>query len=133
MGIFNNMFGGNSEKESKSEKKSFLNWLPLTSLEQLETIKKESNTEAILIFKHSTRCGISSMVIKQFEKLFTAEHNNLKVYYLDLLNYRSISDEVGHKFQIMHQSPQLIVVRNEVSIHDASHNDITETNLTRFI
>ncbi len=107
MGILNKMFGGNSEKESKSEKRSFLNWLPLTSLEQLETIKKESNTEAILIFKHSTRCGISSMVIKQFEKLFTAEHNNLKVYYLDLLNYRSISDEVGHKFQIMHQSPQL--------------------------
>ena len=133
MGILNKMFGGNSEKESKSEKKSFLNWLPLTSLEQLETIKKESNTEAILIFKHSTRCGISSMVIKQFEKLFTTEHSNLKVYYLDLLNYRNISDEVGHKFQIMHQSPQLIVVRNEVSIHDASHNDITETNLTRFI
>jgi bacillithiol system protein YtxJ len=133
MGILNNMFGGNSEKESKSEKKSFLNWLPLTSLEQLETIQKESNTEAILIFKHSTRCGISNMVIKQFEKLFTAEHSNLKVYYLDLLNYRNISDEVGHKFQIMHQSPQLIVVRNGVSIHDASHNDITETNLTRFI
>ena len=133
MGILNKMFGGNSDKESKSEKKSFLNWLPLTSLEQLETIKKESNTEAILIFKHSTRCGISSMVIKQFEKLFTTEHSNLKVYYLDLLNYRNISDEVGHKFQIMHQSPQLIVVRNEVSIHDASHNDITETNLTRFI
>lgn len=127
------MFGSKSDKESKPEKKSYLNWLPLTSLEQLDTIKEESNTTAVLIFKHSTRCGISRMVIKQFEKLFTEEHTNLKVYYLDLLNYRNISDEVGYKFQIMHQSPQLIVVRNGVSVHDAAHYDITETNLSRFI
>lgn len=133
MGIFNNMFGGKSDKEAKPEKKSFLNWLPLTTLEQLETIKKESNTEAVLIFKHSTRCGISKMVIKQFEKLFTEEHEQLKVYYLDLLNYRNISDEVGYTFQVMHQSPQLIVVRNGVSVHDATHYEITETNLSRFI
>jgi bacillithiol system protein YtxJ len=133
MGILNKMFGGNSEKESKSEKKSFLNWLPLTSLEQLETIKKESNTEAILIFKDSTRCGISKMVIKQFEKLFTAEHSNLKVYYLDLLNHRNISAEIEQTFQVVHQSPQLIVIRNGNSVHYASHNDITEVNLSRFI
>jgi bacillithiol system protein YtxJ len=133
MGILNNMFGGNSEKESKPEKKSFLNWLPLTTLDQLEVIENESNAEAILIFKHSTRCGISAMVIKQFEKLFTAENTHLKVYYLDLLNYRNISNAIGDKFQVVHQSPQLIVLRNGVSIHDAAHNDITETNLKRFI
>ncbi|WP_299672785.1 bacillithiol system redox-active protein YtxJ [uncultured Polaribacter sp.] len=133
MGIFNNMFGGKSEKESKSEKKSYLDWLPLTSLKQLEEIKEQSKTEAVLIFKHSTRCGISSMVIKQFEKLFGKEHQNMKVYYLDLLNYRAISAEVGHTFQVMHQSPQLIVVKNEVSVHYASHHDITQTNLSRFI
>jgi bacillithiol system protein YtxJ len=52
---------------------------------------------------------------------------------LDLLNYRNISNAIGDKFQVVHQSPQLIVVRNGVSIHDAAHNDITETNLTRFI
>jgi bacillithiol system protein YtxJ len=133
MGIFNNMFGGNSQKESKSEKKSFLNWLPLTSIDQLDTIKTASNTEAILIFKDSTRCGISKMVIKQFEKLFTAEHSNLKVYYLDLLNYRNISAEIEQTFQVVHQSPQLIVIRNGNSVHHASHNDITEVNLSRFI
>ncbi len=133
MGIFNNVFGGNSDKKSKKEKKSYLNWIPLNTLDQLETIEKESNTETVLIFKHSTRCGISSMVIKQFENLFSEEHQHLKVYYLDLLSYRNISDEVGYKFQIMHQSPQLIVVRNGISVHNASHYDITQTNLSRFI
>lgn len=133
MGIFGNMFGGAEDTGPKSEKKSYLNWLPLTSIEQLEIIKNQSNTGAVLIFKHSTRCGISRMVIKQFEKLFTADHENLKVYYLDLLNYRNISDEVGYSFQVIHASPQLIIVRNGTAVHNASHEDISLTNLSRFI
>ena len=133
MGIFNTIFGGKDEKKPKEEKKSFLNWIPLTSLEQLEEIKNQSKTESILIFKHSTRCGISSMVIKQFEKLFSEDHQHLKVYYLDLLSYRNISDEVGYTFQVMHQSPQLLVIKNEVAVYNASHYDITLTDLSRFI
>jgi bacillithiol system protein YtxJ len=133
MGIFGNMFGSSDDQEAKSETKTHLNWLPLTSLEQLETIKEESNTGAVLIFKHSTRCGISRMVIKQFEKLFTAEHKNLRVYYLDLLNHRDISAEIGATFEVTHASPQVIVVRDGNSVHDASHNDITLINLSRFI
>ncbi|MFY9243156.1 MAG: bacillithiol system redox-active protein YtxJ [Polaribacter sp.] len=133
MGIFNNMFGGKENEKPKDEKKSYLNWIPLTSLEQLAEIKEASKTKPVLIFKHSTRCGISRMVMKQFENLFTEEHQSLKVYYLDLLNYRNISDEVGYTFQVIHQSPQLLIIKNEVSVHNASHYDITQTNLTRFV
>ena len=127
------MFGGKERQEEEPEKKTYLRWLPLTSLEQLETIETESNAASVLIFKDSTRCGISKMVIKQFEKLFTEENQHLKVYYLDLLNYRDISNEIAVKFQVMHQSPQLIVIRNGTAVHHASHNDITQVNLTRFI
>ncbi|WP_282073783.1 bacillithiol system redox-active protein YtxJ [Polaribacter atrinae] len=133
MSIFNKIFGSKEDDTSKVQKVSYLKWIPLTSIDQLEEIKEISKTEAVLIFKHSTRCGISSMVIKQFEKLFTEEHQNLKVYYLDLLNYRDISDEVGYTFQVMHQSPQLIVVKNGISVENASHYEITNTNLSRFI
>ncbi len=133
MGIFNSMFGGKEDKNPKTEKKTYLNWIPLTNLNQLEEIKEISKSEAVLIFKHSTRCGISSMLIKQFENLFTEEHEPLKVYYLDLLRYRNISDEVGYRFQVMHQSPQLLVIRNENSVHNASHYDITLTDLSRFL
>lgn len=133
MGIFNKMFGAKDDEGSKPEKKSFINWIPLNSIEQLNEIKEQSKTASILIFKHSTRCGISSMVIKRFENLFTDEHQQLKVYYLDLLSYRNISDEVGYTFQVMHQSPQLLVIKNEVAVFDASHYDITNINLTRFV
>ena len=133
MGILNNIFGKKEVESSKEEKKSYLNWLPLTSIDQLEEIKELSKTESIFIFKHSTRCGISSIVKKQFEGLFTEEYQNLKGYYLDLLNYRNISNEVGDSFQVIHQSPQLLVIKNEVSVLDVSHNDITIINLSRFI
>ena len=133
MGLFNTIFGDKDNEKSKSQKTSFVNWTPLTSLEQLETIKETSKNEAIFIFKHSTRCGISSMVIKRFEALFTEDHQHLKVYYLDLLNYRDISDEVGYTFQVMHQSPQLLIIKNGVSVFNASHYDVTQVNLTTFM
>lgn len=130
MGLFDGVF--KNDKKEKVVAETFINWIPLTTLDQLATIKAESETEFVLIFKHSTRCGISRMVIKQFEKLFTSETKKLKVYYLDLLNYRNISDEVGYSFQVVHQSPQLIVVRNGVTVAHTSHNEITETNLSKF-
>ena len=127
------MFGSKKEKENKTDKMSYLTWIPLTTIHQLEEIKQQSNTKTVLIFKHSTRCGISSMVIKRFEAMFKEEHQSFSVYYLDLLNYRNISDEIGFTFQVMHQSPQLLIIKNGVSVFHASHYDILETNLTRFL
>ena len=131
MGLFSNIFGSNdSEKETI---KNNVNWIPLNSLEQLEEIKEVSKTQTIAIFKHSTRCAISRGVLKQFENSFDDELSTLKVYYLDLLNYREISNEVGYQFQVLHQSPQLLVIRNEVEVAHASHYDIMSIDLKRFI
>lgn len=130
MGIFNSIFGNRGEV--KEEKKSNINWIPLNTLSQLDEIKELSKTETVLVFKHSTRCGISRMVIKQFEKMFDEDFKNLKVYYLDLLNYRNISDEVGYRFQVLHQSPQLLVIKDEIAVTSASHYDITNINIKSF-
>ena len=133
MGILKNIFGSKDSETSKEEEKTFLNWLPLTSIAQLEEIKAQSKTASILIFKDSTRCGISRIVIKQFEALFTKEFQGMKVYYLDLLNHRDISAEIADTFEVIHQSPQLLVIKNGTSVHDASHHDIATVNLSRFI
>ena len=129
MGLFNKILGG----KVKEEKETNINWIPLNSLEQIKTIKELSKSETILVFKHSTRCGISSMVIKRFENLFDSSMNNIKVYYLDLLNFRAISDEVGYSFQVQHQSPQLLIIRNEVAVLNISHYDITTVNIQKYL
>lgn len=128
MGLFNSIFN----KKERTEQASNINWIPLNSIEQINSIKEQSKSETVLIFKHSTRCGISGMVIRQFEKKFTEEMKDLKVYYLDLLNYRDVSNEVGYTFQVMHQSPQLLVIREGVAVAHASHYDITTVDLELF-
>ena len=130
MGFLKNIFG---DKTSKEVEETYLSWTPLISLEEINTIKEISINQSILIFKHSTRCGISRMVMKQFESLFNEENKHLKVYYLDLLNFREVSSKVSEVFQVIHQSPQLLVIKNGISVYDESHNEITGVNLSKYI
>ena len=122
MGVFNKIFGGSASEDS-SGKASF-NWLKLEDVNQLNDIVEKSNSKTQVIFKHSTRCGISKMAIKQLEQDFASLSNDIDFYYLDLLNYRPISLEIANKFNVEHQSPQVVVVKNEEVVKFASHGDI---------
>ena len=130
MGFLKNIFG---DKTSKEVEETYLSWTPLISLEEINTIKEISINQSILIFKHSTRCGISRMVIKQFESLFNEENKQLKVYYLDLLNFREVSSKLSEVFQVIHQSPQLLVIKNGISVYNESHYEITKVNLSKYV
>ena len=122
MGIFNRLFSSN---ESSTDSKSELGWNPLSSIEQLDEIKDVSSEKKVLIFKHSTRCGISSMVLKQFEQKFQPDENTM-LYFLDLLRHRDISNAIADRFNVTHQSPQLLVIENGVCTQHASHSGIAE-------
>ena len=124
------MFGYRTSKEVEE---TYLSWTPLISVEEINTIIGISKNQSILIFKHSTRCGISRMIIKQFESLFNEENKQLKVYYLDLLNFREVSSKLSEVFQVIHQSPQLLVIKNGISVNDESHYEIIKVNLSKYI
>ncbi len=130
MKAFNNLFKNKSKKQNK-EKVGF-NWIPLTSTSQMKVIKEESKSAPVFIFKHSTRCGISRIVLTRFENLFLKKLQDFKVYYLDLLKYREVSDQIVNEFQVNHQSPQLLVINNETSVNDTSHYDILSTDIASF-
>lgn len=127
MGIFNKMFGSSEPKEEK-----VLPWQALNNVSQLSEIEKRSKTKTQLVFKHSTRCGISRMVMNQFVSMYNLDLN-ADLYYLDLLNHREVSNEVGYKFQVLHQSPQMLVIKNGVAVAHASHGGINELDLERFV
>ncbi len=129
MSVLKSLFGKNN---NASEKASHINWVPLTDIAQLKEIELQSNDEPVAIFKHSTRCGISTTVIRKFEKKFDKELENFKVYYLDLLNYRDISNEISSVYQIRHESPQLIVLKGGKPVANASHGDIIGVDLKTF-
>jgi len=123
--MFKKLFGGSSEP--KEEK--LLPWIALTEIGQLEVIAEKSRAKTQVIFKHSTRCGISRMVMNQFVSAYNLEMTNIDLYFLDLLSYREISNEVGYKFQVMHQSPQLLIIKNGIAINHASHGAINDIDL----
>ena len=129
MSILNKIFGGS--KEPKEEK--VLPWIPLNDLQQLSHIEKKSSIKTQVIFKHSTRCGISRMVMKQFVDTYSFSEKEIDLYYLDLLSYREVSNEVGYKYQVIHQSPQLLVIKNGVVVAQNSHSSINDIDLSRFI
>jgi len=125
--MFKKLFGSSEPKEEK-----VLPWIALNSITQLDEIAEKSKGKTQLIFKHSTRCGISRMVMNQFVSAYDVD-SNADLYYLDLLNYRDVSNEVGYKFQVMHQSPQLLVMRNGVVVAHASHGGINEMDLAGYV
>ncbi|TVR36679.1 MAG: bacillithiol system redox-active protein YtxJ [Cryomorphaceae bacterium] len=121
--FFNRFFAGSSPEQEQG-----LNWKHLTDVSQLEDIISLSATRRVLLFKHSTRCGISSMVLRQFEQGFSPdEHTDL--HFIDLLRYRDVSNAVAERFNIIHQSPQVLVIENGSCVLHASHHQILEMSL----
>ncbi len=131
MGLFGSLFG-NSDKEVEKEEK-IIPWISLTSLEQLETIERKSLSKTQVIFKHSTSCGISRMVLNMFKGNYDFSEAQMDLYYLDLHAYREVSNEAGYKFQVMHQSPQLLVIKNGTTVAHASHGAIANLDLLSYL
>ncbi|OYZ02943.1 MAG: thioredoxin family protein [Sphingobacteriia bacterium 28-36-52] len=99
-----------------------MNWIPLTELDQLDSISKKSFEAPQVIFKHSTRCSISSMALNRLER--ETPPSNTDFYYLDLIKFRTISGLIAERFNVYHESPQILVIKNGECIYDESHQGI---------
>ena len=99
-----------------------MNWIPLTSEKQLEQILENSRTKPQVIFKHSIRCGISSMAKSRLER--SQPPGSIDFYYLDLINYRNISNRLSELFKIVHESPQVLLIKNGECVYEESHSGI---------
>ncbi|WP_310556581.1 bacillithiol system redox-active protein YtxJ [Flavobacterium sp.] len=119
MSFLKNIFGSSNEEVSTPK----MDWILLKDIGQLNEIVVASESKPVLIFKHSTRCSISRMALKQFENEFNFSEL-ITPYYLDLLNYRDISNQIATKFNVMHQSPQIVLIKNGVCIYSETHENI---------
>lgn len=124
MGLFGKIFGNDGEE--KNTERSAIDWIDLNELAQLEILEKESEDTMVVILKHSTRCGISRMVLKMFESDYDLpEDAPVKMYFLDLIANREVSNAVADKFGVRHESPQLIILKNREVVHHSSHQSIS--------
>jgi bacillithiol system protein YtxJ len=99
-----------------------MKWNELTALDQLQEIRQESTERPVLIFKHSHRCNISRASLDRLERSWNdQEMAHVKPYFLDLLSYREISNQLAEQFNVEHESPQILVIANGKSVLDLSH------------
>lgn len=100
-----------------------MNWTQLQSAEQLAEIKDQPGYS--LIFKHSTRCSISMMAKRRFELDWDELPENMPLYFLDLIQYREISNQIEQLFHVHHESPQLLLIKDGECVLDQSHGSIS--------
>jgi bacillithiol system protein YtxJ len=98
-------------------------WIPLDNIDQLQTIKQTAGYS--ILFKHSTRCSISLMAKKKFEYEWDALPEDTSIYFLDLIKHRQISNTIAEMFEVHHESPQLLVIKDGECIYESSHSEIS--------
>ena len=100
-----------------------MDWIDLTNVSQLAEIKEQSKVKPQLIFKHSTRCSISSVAKSRLERSTPPE--NVDFYFLDLIKNRDISNKIAEEFSVSHESPQVLLIKNGECVYDESHSGIS--------
>jgi len=104
-----------------------MNWIPLENEHQLQEIKAKSSFRSQVIFKHSIRCGISGVVKSRLEKGKLPP--DVDCYFLDIIHNRILSNKIAEEFQVFHESPQVLIIRNGECVYDESHMSITSQGI----
>lgn len=114
---------------------SSFNWTELTSFEQIDkqSIQKNVGGNSLFaIFKHSTRCSISSVAKRRMESGWEKANPEIPVFYLDLIQYRELSNQIASHFEVSHQSPQLILIKNGEAVYQNSHLSINPKDISNY-
>ncbi len=125
MGLWDNM--------NASKRVIHKDWRVLNDLKQLDVIDEESKQTTIVLFKDSTTCGISASVKYRLEGDWAQLDSNVTLYYLDLLSYRPISNAIAERYGVVHQSPQIIIVKGGRAVYNISHHRISVPDLNQNI
>jgi bacillithiol system protein YtxJ len=108
-----------------------MHWIHLTEEEQLKQIISKSQLRPQVIFKHSTRCSISAVALQRLQK--TSQPSDIDFYFLDLIANRDLSNKVASVFQVHHESPQVLVIRDGMCIYDESHMSISMAEIVEHL
>lgn len=123
MSFLNNIFSSKKNTPNNNGER----WSPITGDDHLENAVRLSYENKVVIFKHSTGCGVSRMALKKFENEMALLQDDVAFFFLDLLAYRDLSNKIAKKFGIVHQSPQIIVLKDGKAVRSASHEEISIT------
>lgn len=98
----------------------------LNKLEQLNEIDIQSKSAIQVIYKHSTQCGVSMIANRTLSKeLKEINNDSIAIYYLDLIRYRDLSNAISMRYNVEHESPQILIIKEGKCIYNASHSEVS--------
>jgi len=128
MGLLKSLFRSRNEDNNVN----IIEWKNLEIITDIDGIIGQSESNTIVIFKHSTRCGISSSVLRRFEKQANPLPDQTIFYLLNVIQHRNISNEISQRFSIHHESPQLMIIKQRKVIAHDSHYEILNIDLSNY-
>ena len=120
---FSHWLGGTKKKPDEGS--GGFPWIELNDVNQLQGDWAEGVGNMQIIFKHSTRCGISSMMLRRFEADWKQHATDRNFFLLDLIRYRELSNAVADTYGVHHQSPQVLILKDNTLVAARSHGDIS--------
>lgn len=133
MGIFQRLFSNNEQHAAadagQRSDSGAPHWHPLTSEAQLDHLLAASHEQPVLLFKHSTRCSISAVALSRVERGWAFAEGEIQAWFLDLIQYRSVSNAVAQRLGVQHQSPQALLIKDGQVVYHASHGAIDVPSL----
>ncbi len=95
-----------------------MHWIHLTDEDQLQKIIVRSQEKPQVIFKYSTECHLSEIILQRLQKDCCPEH--VDFHFLDLTIYQNISAKVSETFRVPQQSPQILLIKEGECIFESN-------------
>lgn len=106
-----------------------IDWLQLKEPEELSKLLEASNEKPQVIYKHSTRCGVSAMALSNLHQLQQEVAEKADFYFLNVISHRWLSQQVAEQLQVRHESPQLLIIQNGEVVWSGSHYQVTAASI----
>ena len=101
---------------------------PLASEEDYRGLLELSRETPVYLLKHSLICPISSAAFREFD-LFLKEKGNVSGFVLRIQENRGLSKYIAENTGVTHQSPQVLLYKDEKVVWDDSHYSISVQSL----
>lgn len=102
--------------------------MSIRKIESSEELKQlHSETGTFFLMKNSTTCPVSSDAFTEM-KAYGDTEPAVPVYYLNVQEAREVSNKVSEEFNVKHESPQLLLFKDQSVVWHTSHWHVTKEN-----
>jgi bacillithiol system protein YtxJ len=105
--------------------------LELTSSEEISEMLERSHIGPVLLYKHSISCPISGYAWYEVQDCLGLDEDAPACYRVTVQYHPDISRDIAERLEVIHHTPQVIIVRAGKASYVATHWQIRKQMLQR--